>query len=97
LLACSLLLACSQIYNLDHPVRDQLGYVYERSAILMMIGNAARVPCPVLGTMHTVSVADLKDATEIRLKKRLQRLKRNTQAQTQAELIDDGEDDIVDV
>jgi len=51
--------------DLQEPVQDKLGFVYEKSAIVEYInkrsqGNRRPCPCPVAGTSHTVTVAELR-------------------------------------
>jgi hypothetical protein len=65
------------ITELEDPVADALGFVYERAAVEDYIarrlaapprapgrarGPAGTVPCPVANTMHAVSAAELKSA-----------------------------------
>ncbi|DBA85803.1 TPA: hypothetical protein ACH3X1_005355 [Trebouxia sp. C0004] len=79
------------ILELEDPVEDQKGYVYERENIEEYV-RAARgsVACPAAATSHFVNMATLKKANKvIRLQRKAQRL--GTQGQTQAD------DDIVDV
>lgn len=49
-----------RIEDLDDPVEDNRGFVYERAAIVQYIGRAKSKECPVAGTQHTVTVAELK-------------------------------------
>lgn len=62
-----------RIEDIDDPVEDQLGFVYEKSSIEMFIGRAAFKECPQQGTSHRVSRKDLKPSRNaMRLKQRAQ-------------------------
>lgn len=70
-------LTAQPVEELEDPVMDQVGYVYDRRAIKQHI-QASRygreVPAPFAGTMHKITLDSLKDATaEIKLMKRLRR------------------------
>jgi hypothetical protein len=57
--------------------RDQNGFVYEREAVVIYIGNkkdhTGKAKCPQPGTTHSICVADLVPAGNIlRAKKRKQ-------------------------
>lgn len=53
-----------QVEELEDPVEDKHGYIYERSAIVDMITRqrGGAVKCPIMGTSHFVSVGELKAA-----------------------------------
>lgn len=62
------------VEELEDPVMDPVGYVYDRRAITQHIGRAYEVPAPFHGTTHKIGTRSLKDATaEIKLMKRLRR------------------------
>lgn len=84
-------LSLKPILELEDPVEDQKGYVYERENIEGYIRESrGSVSCPAAATSHFVTMATLKKANKvIRLQKKAQRL--GTQGQTQADA------DIVDV
>lgn len=64
-------LCLRKVEDLDEPVEDLKGFVYEQAAILEYIGRKPSVPCPVAGTSHAVKKADLKPSrAAIRLKAR---------------------------
>lgn len=84
-------LSAKPILELEDPVEDQKGYVYERENIENYIREGGgSTTCPAAATNHFVTMATLKKASKvIRLQKKAQRL--GTQGQMQAD------DDIVDV
>ena len=64
-------LSLKKVEDLDEPLEDLKGYVYEAAAILDYLGRKTSVPCPVAGTVHTVKRADLKPSKAVqRLKAR---------------------------
>ncbi len=85
--------------ELQDPVEDQKGYVYDKKSIYDYIahrGAHGQVQCPVMGCAHMVSRATLKPCTRIlKRRERQQRQQRwgGTQAQTQqAGAADAGEE-----
>ena len=67
------------VEDLEDPVMDPVGYVYDRRAVTQHIqqksrGGSYEVPAPFHGTTHKIGTRSLKDATaEIKLMKRLRR------------------------
>ena len=62
-----------QLVDLEDPVEDQLGFVYEGDAIRKAVARARdRLTCPIPGTNHRVSSSDLKSAKAIRGSRRKQ-------------------------
>jgi hypothetical protein len=53
------------ILELDEPVADRMNIVYEKQFILQMIGRKASIKCPVAGTVHEITAAELKPATRV--------------------------------
>jgi hypothetical protein len=72
-----------QLVDLQEPVEDHMGFVYERNAIVEAFQHAARtensafIECPVPGASHTIFLHQLKPAN----RRRLQRLARARQQQ----------------
>lgn len=63
------------ILELEDPVVDHMNFVYDKACILQMIGRKQCIKCPVAGTMHEVTAAELKPANKvIAEKKKLARL-----------------------
>jgi hypothetical protein len=64
-----------QLIDLDDPVEDQKGFVYEGAAIRADITrNRGRIECPMAGASHWVTAADLKPCRRIlRMQKHRQR------------------------
>jgi len=48
------------VEKLQEAVEDAQGFVYEREAIVQYIGKKKHVQCPVSGTGHNVTLAELK-------------------------------------
>lgn len=72
--------------DLDDPVEDQLGFVYEGAAIRDALKLAARdhmnwIECPLPAVSHRIMLYHLKPAN----KRRLQRLARARQQQQQTQ------------
>ena len=70
------------IGDLDDPVRDSKGYIYERIAIegYLSQGRGRHISkrCPVAGANHMVAVADLQSAQmQVRAVRRRERLTQN--------------------
>jgi hypothetical protein len=66
-----------QVSELDEPVEDQQGFVYEAAAIRAALAAAARdrmnwIECPCPGVSHRIMLHNLKPAN----RRRLQRLAR---------------------
>ena len=53
------------VMELEEPVVDKMNFVYEKTAILQMIKNKRFIKCPVAGTMHDVTAAELKPASRL--------------------------------
>lgn len=71
------------IADIEEPVQDQKGYVYERRAIEQYIRSkrGAPVPCPQSGTSHALTLADLKPAKAVvRMRKRAKLMENRTAA-----------------
>lgn len=68
-----------QIAELDNPVEDQKGFIYERSAIVAAINQAQQadhcnwVECPLPGVSHAVMLHHLKPVNKRRLQMQAQR------------------------
>ncbi|KIZ00968.1 hypothetical protein MNEG_6995 [Monoraphidium neglectum] len=64
------------IYDLEDPVEDQVGYVYERSAIEQHIRIHAHGCCdaPFPGVSHRITIAGLKKSTKVLNQQRRRRL-----------------------
>ena len=83
-----------EITELEEPVKDKMGYIYEKKAILKYLqggryntGNGVR-RCPVGGTQHTLCAQDLQLAMmQIRAYKRRARLTQS-QAQNEGDVLD---------
>lgn len=64
-------LSLKKLEDLNEPLEDSKGYVYEAAAIIDYIGRKTSVQCPVAGTTHTVKRAELKPSRHVmRLKAR---------------------------
>lgn len=64
--------AVLQLLELDQPVMDLVGFVYDKAAILQHIKRMQHVPggrqsvqCPVAGTAHRITEAELRPATAV--------------------------------
>ena len=51
--------------ELDEPVEDRRGFVYEKADILRFIGRQGTIQCPVSGTNHSVSADQLQPARAV--------------------------------
>jgi hypothetical protein len=84
---CALLVVCLlQLAELQNPVEDQVGFIYERSAIEAAIKAEARngynwVECPLPAVKHAIMLHHLKPVN----KRRLQLLAKLRQKQQQRE------------
>ena len=62
------------ILELEQPVQDRVGMVYDKAAMVEYIkkhgGHDQRVPCPVAGTTHTVTLSELRPAAAVVAAKR---------------------------
>lgn len=76
--------------ELDEPVEDLKGFVYERADIVRFMKQQQSILCPVSGTNHSVSVGDLRPARAIM--RAQSRAQRNPRAQAHRS----GED-VIDV
>lgn len=74
-----------QVLELEQPVEDRAGFVYDKAAITRALqANGGAIVCPVAGASHTVRMADLRPCKRIeRAKKaaRLQNLRNMVQQQ----------------
>lgn len=74
-----------QVLELEQPVEDRAGFVYDKAAITRALqANGGAIVCPVAGASHTVRMADLRPCRRIeRAKKaaRLQNLRNMVQQQ----------------
>ena len=55
-------LSMQDVWDLKEPVMDQVGYVYEKAAVLRWLRGRKSNLCPNAGTSHHVSKDNLKDA-----------------------------------
>lgn len=67
-----LLLSPLQVAELSNPVEDQMGFIYERAAILNALKQARRdrcnwVECPLPGVSHSIMEHHLKPVNKRRL------------------------------
>lgn len=53
-------LTMKPVEEMEDPVEDARGFVYEREAIVQYIGKSKSTACPVAGTNHKVTVSELK-------------------------------------
>lgn len=72
----------TQLAELDEPLQDQMGFIYEGAAIRGAIRQEQRngynwVECPMPGASHQIFLQNLKPVN----KRRLQRLAKQKQAQ----------------
>lgn len=80
-------LSLKPIMEIDDPVVDQKGYVYERQVIEEYIrSDGGKTMCPATATSHEVTLANLKKAHKI-----IRQQRYGTQKQSQADI------DVVDV
>ena len=89
------------MHELQDPVEDQKGYVYDKKAIYAYIdaSRGGQVQCPVMGCTHMVSRATLKPCTHVlKRRERQQRQQRwaGTQAQTQPAGAADGGEEVLE-
>lgn len=85
-----------ELLDLDDPVVDNVGFVYERAAILSMLRNTrtSSMKCPVAGTIHTITEKELRPATAVLMEKR--RVARSGKRRSQVDEGYGGEDVVVD-
>ncbi len=68
-----------QVAELDEPVEDQKGFIYEKKAIIQALQQAQRndrfnwVECPLPGVNHAVMLEHLKPVNKRRLQLLAQR------------------------
>jgi hypothetical protein len=68
------LTAVLQLIDLDEPVEDQKGFVYEGAAIKENVRRYGRIECPVAGASHYIGLSDLKPCRRVlRMQKHRQR------------------------
>ena len=61
------------VERLNEPVEDAKGFIYERKAIVEFIGRKSSRECPMAGTKHKVTVAELRESrVALKLKQRAQ-------------------------
>ena len=83
-----------QVLELDEPVEDRRGFVYEKADIERYIQQHERrqggpCPCPVSGTSHSVALADLRVARAVlRAKQRAQRQGAGRGGRSAADVLD---------
>ena len=53
------------LLDIEDPVEDSKNFVYEKHAILEMLGRSASIKCPVAGTNHMLSKSDLRPARAV--------------------------------
>lgn len=81
--------ALLQLADLDDPLEDQKGFIYEGAAIREALRKAAQVDrfnwieCPLPGVSHKIMQHHLKPANKRRLQ-RMAKLKQQQQQGTQA-------------
>lgn len=76
------------LMEIEDPVEDQAGYVYERYIVEKYIKeNQGSVECPVSATHHIITIAGLKRAHKVIRQQRHQKI-HGTQQQSQAEVFD---------
>ncbi|PNH10211.1 hypothetical protein TSOC_003105, partial [Tetrabaena socialis] len=68
-------LSMKDVLELEQPVRDSLGYVYESASIREYLrSNPNGMKHPVAGVQHLLTLAELKPAAEVEREKRRRRL-----------------------
>jgi hypothetical protein len=61
------------VERLNEPVEDAKGFIYEKKAIVEFIGRKSSRECPMAGTTHKVTVAELRESrVALKLKQRAQ-------------------------
>ena len=75
------------LLDLEDPVEDHKGYVYEKSAMEQFINKSSSgsKKCPAAGTSHQVTLADLRPCIALTVMKR-RRVLSQTQPSTQVDL-----------
>jgi hypothetical protein len=69
-----------QLLELEDPVEDQMGFVYEKSAIVDAIRKANnprsrnKLTSPIAGTNHLIGMEDLKPSKAIKREQKKARL-----------------------
>ncbi|KAL4521323.1 hypothetical protein Ndes2437B_g08086 [Nannochloris sp. 'desiccata'] len=58
-------ISAKPILELEDPVVDHMNFVYDKACILQIIGKKESIKCPVAGTMHNVTAAELKPAKKV--------------------------------
>ncbi|KAK9831686.1 hypothetical protein WJX74_006133 [Apatococcus lobatus] len=87
-------ITAKQTYDLDEPVEDEQGVVYERAAILDYLRrNCGTSVCPIAGMSHTITAASLRASKRIL---REQRRRREQREQGEGSYQDSDDDDAVD-
>jgi hypothetical protein len=62
-----------QIDDIEQPVVDEKGYIYDKQAIFNYISaKGGRAQCPQAGASHILTIASLKPATRILNRRRQQ-------------------------
>ena len=88
--------------ELEEPVVDARGFVYEKAAAVQYVQTVARtrpgrgVPCPQAGTSHTLRVEDLRPAEKVLAARRRAERRGGTQAAVAAAAAA-GASDVLDV
>lgn len=76
------------LLEIENPVADQKGYVYEKDAVEQYIRqNRGSIKCPATATSHMITIQDLKKAIKVLKMQRKQRMY-GTQNQPQADVFD---------
>eukprot|EP01024_Parvocaulis_polyphysoides_P048583 TRINITY_DN4639_c2_g5_i1.p1 TRINITY_DN4639_c2_g5~~TRINITY_DN4639_c2_g5_i1.p1 ORF type:complete len:262 (-),score=42.84 TRINITY_DN4639_c2_g5_i1:277-1062(-) len=75
------------IFELDNPVEDSKGYVYQSEAIIKAISQQRekQLKCPVAGTSHFIRENTLKRANKVIFEQKKRRLGRNQNDQNAGE------------
>jgi hypothetical protein len=87
-----------QLLDLEEPVVDAIGFVYEKAAVEHYLRGKGvtqphqRAPCPMAGTSQTISLGELRSAKAVLAAKRRAAAGRGRRAPTQrqetAEVVD---------
>ncbi|KAL3150224.1 hypothetical protein ABBQ32_000083 [Trebouxia sp. C0010 RCD-2024] len=76
------------LMEIEDPVEDAKGYVYERHDVVFYIkSNHGSVKCPSTATQHMITIPELKRAHKVIRQQRQQKIY-GTQKQSQADVVD---------
>ncbi|GIL72367.1 hypothetical protein Vretimale_4147 [Volvox reticuliferus] len=91
-------LSMKEVLDLENPVKDSLGYVYERSSIMEYLrGHPHGLKHPCAGVNHNIKEAELKPAEDVIRAKRRQRLQQAMGDGKEGTNGDGNDDNVVDV